>query len=42
MLRGPVNDLHFVDVTRNAIYWYFVALSWVVFYAIVILGPRLL
>ena len=42
MLRGPVKDLHFVDVTRNAIYWYFVALSWVVFYAIVILGPRLL
>jgi cytochrome c oxidase subunit I+III len=40
MLRGPVNDLHFVDITRNANYWYFVALSWVGLYVIVMLGPR--
>jgi len=40
MLRGPVNDLHFVDITRNAAYWYFVALSWVGLYVIAFLGPR--
>ena len=40
MLRGPVKDLHFVDITVNAIYWYFVALSWVGLYLIALLGPR--
>jgi len=40
MLRGPVKDEHFVDITANAVYWYFVALSWVGFYAIAFLGPR--
>jgi cytochrome c oxidase subunit III len=40
MLRGPVHDLHFVDITVNAVYWYFVALSWVGFYALLFLGPR--
>jgi len=42
MVSGPVEDKHFVDIINNATYWYFVALSWVVFYAIAILGPRLL
>ena len=42
MVSGPVEDKHFVDVINNATYWYFVALSWVVFYGIAILGPRLL
>jgi cytochrome c oxidase subunit III len=40
MFRGPVEERHFVDITVNAIYWYFVALSWVGLYAIAILGPR--
>lgn len=40
MLRGPVEEKHFVDITANAVYWYFVALSWVALYAIVILAPR--
>ncbi|HKC80227.1 MAG TPA: hypothetical protein VKB91_03470, partial [Gemmatimonadaceae bacterium] len=42
MVSGPVEDKHFVDILNNATYWYFVALSWVAFYAIAILGPRLL
>jgi heme/copper-type cytochrome/quinol oxidase subunit 3 len=42
MVSGPVEDKHFVDVINNATYWYFMALSWVAFYAIAILGPRLL
>jgi cytochrome c oxidase subunit 3 len=42
MLRGPVEEKHFTDITVNAVYWYFVALSWVAFYAIVILAPRVM
>jgi len=42
MLRGPVEEKHFADVTVNAIYWYFMALSWVAFYAIVFLAPRVM
>ncbi len=40
MFRGPVEEKHFVDVTANALYWYFVALSWVALYPIVFLAPR--
>jgi len=40
MFAGPVEEQSYVDVTANAVYWYFVALSWVVFYTIVILSPR--
>jgi cytochrome c oxidase subunit III len=40
MFRGPVEERHFVDITVNAVYWYFVAQSWVGLYAIAILGPR--
>jgi heme/copper-type cytochrome/quinol oxidase subunit 3 len=42
MLRGPVEERHFVDITVNAVYWYFVALSWVGLWAIVYLAPRVL
>jgi cytochrome c oxidase subunit I+III len=39
-LRGPVVEKHFVDIGVNAVYWYFVALSWVALYAIVFVAPR--
>lgn len=42
MFRGPVKEKHFTDITRNAAYWYFVALSWVGFYALVFLAPRVM
>ena len=42
MLRGPVEGWHFDDVAVNAVYWYFVAFSWVGLYAIVFLVPRFL
>jgi cytochrome c oxidase subunit 3 len=42
MLRGPVEERHYVDITVNAVYWYFVALSWVGLWAIVYLAPRVL
>jgi heme/copper-type cytochrome/quinol oxidase subunit 3 len=40
MFVGPVQEKHYVDLTANAVYWYFVALSWVVLYAVVFLAPR--
>ena len=39
-LRGPVEEKHFVDIGVNAVYWYFMALSWVALYAIVFVAPR--
>jgi heme/copper-type cytochrome/quinol oxidase subunit 3 len=40
IFAGPVEEKSYADVTANAVYWYFVALSWVVFYALVFLVPR--
>jgi cytochrome c oxidase subunit 3 len=42
LFRGPVEETHFRDITVNAVYWYFMALSWVAFYAIVFLAPRVM
>ena len=42
MLRGPVEEKHFVEITVNAVYWYFVALSWVGLWTIVYLAPRVI
>jgi cytochrome c oxidase subunit III len=40
MFVGPVDEKHYRDITVNALYWCFVALSWVVLYAVVFLTPR--
>jgi cytochrome c oxidase subunit III len=40
MFRGLVDERHFADIRVNALYWYFVALSWVGLYAIVFLSAR--
>ena len=42
MLRGPVEEKHFVDITANAVYWYFVALSWVGLWTMLYLAPRVM
>jgi cytochrome c oxidase subunit 3 len=42
MLRGPVEEKHYGDITVNAAYWYFVALSWVGLWVIVYLAPRVI
>jgi cytochrome c oxidase subunit 3 len=42
MLAGPMDAQHIGDVSANAVYWYFVALSWVALYTIVYLTPRFL
>ena len=38
---GPVDEHRFVDVSENAMYWYFVVLSWIPIYAVIYLAPRL-
>lgn len=42
LTRGPVEDKHMDDVRLNSLYWYFVAVSWVPFYALFFLDPGLL
>lgn len=42
MLRGPVEEKHYGDITVNAGYWYFVALSWVGLWVLVYLAPRVI
>ena len=37
---GPLEGRRYVDVSENALYWYFVVLSWLPIYAVVYLGPR--
>ncbi|NUR55791.1 MAG: cytochrome C oxidase subunit III [Acidobacteria bacterium] len=40
MFTGPVNEHRFVDVSENAMYWYFVVLSWLPIYAVIYFAPR--
>ncbi len=42
MLRGPVERKHFVDTNVNALYWYFVVFAWLIMYALIYWGPRIL
>ncbi|CAM2195938.1 cytochrome c oxidase subunit I+III [Paraburkholderia kururiensis] len=41
LFMGPFSGKRLVDTTENAIYWYFVVLSWLPIYAVVYLAPRL-
>lgn len=38
---GPVDEHRFIDVSENAMYWYFVVLTWVPVYAVIYLAPRI-
>jgi cytochrome c oxidase subunit 3 len=40
VLLGPAEEKSYFVVTANAVYWHFVALSWVAFYALLFLAPR--
>jgi cytochrome c oxidase subunit III len=40
MFTGPLSGKRFVDVSENALYWYFVVISWLPIYATVYLSPR--
>ena len=41
MFTGPLEEKRFVDVSENAMYWYFVVLSWLPIYALIYFAPRL-
>ena len=38
---GPLEQSHFVDVADNAMYWYFVVVSWIPIYAVIYIAPRI-
>jgi cytochrome c oxidase subunit III len=38
---GPVRTSHLVDVSENALYWYFVVLTWLPIYGLIYWAPRL-
>jgi heme/copper-type cytochrome/quinol oxidase subunit 3 len=40
LFSGSIQEKHFVDATDNAMYWFFVTMSWVPLYVIVYLLPR--
>jgi len=42
LFTGPLEGKRFVDVSENAMYWYFVVIAWIPLYAIVYWAPRLL
>jgi len=37
---GPFDEHRFVDISENAMYWYFVVLTWLPIYAVLYLAPR--
>jgi cytochrome c oxidase subunit 3 len=39
---GPWEGKRFVDVSENALYWYFVVIAWIPIYAVIYWGARLL
>jgi cytochrome c oxidase subunit I+III len=41
MFTGPLSGRRFVDVSENAVYWWFVVISWLLIYATVYLAPHL-
>jgi heme/copper-type cytochrome/quinol oxidase subunit 3 len=40
LFTGPLEGKRFVDVSENALYWYFVVLSWLPIYAVIYWTPR--
>ncbi len=40
VFTGPLEGKRFVDVSENALYWYFVVFSWLPIYAVLYLAPR--
>jgi cytochrome c oxidase subunit 3 len=40
MHTGPIEGKRYVDVSENALYWYFVVLAWVPIYAVIYWAPR--
>ena len=42
MFTGPIEGKRYVDVSENALYWFFVVISWLPVYVLVYLSPRFL
>src|SRR5205823_5538015 len=42
MFIGPVEEQRFVDVEENAVYWYFVVLTWLPIYGVIYWAPRII
>ena len=42
MFTGPIEGTRFVDVSENALYWYFVVFTWIPIYIVLYLLPRML
>ena len=40
MFTGPLEGRRYVDVSENALYWYFVVWSWLPLYAVIYWAPR--
>lgn len=40
LFTGPLEGKRFVDVSENALYWYFVVLSWLPIYAVIYWAAR--
>lgn len=41
LFTGPLQETHFTDAAENALYWYFVVISWLPVYACIYLAPRI-
>ena len=41
MFTGPLEEKRFVDVSENALYWYFVVGAWLPIYVLVYFAPRI-
>jgi cytochrome c oxidase subunit III len=42
MFKGPIEGTRFVDVSENALYWWFVVASWIPIYLTVYIAPRIM
>ena len=42
LFKGPLEGKHFVDVSENSIYWYFVVVFWALMYVVIYIAPRLM
>jgi len=40
LFTGPVDESRLVDVSENALYWYFVILAWLPIYGLIYFAPR--
>jgi heme/copper-type cytochrome/quinol oxidase subunit 3 len=42
MFIGPIEERRFVDVSENAVYWYFVVAAWIPIYGVLYWAPRVI